>query len=106
MGYENLFISEIRVAELKYGAEKSADPEKNSTLINELLSVVEVLPIYPALDIYAKEKARLSRIGKIIDDLDLFIGASAIKNQLILVTHNLKHFERLKGIQIEDWTMS
>jgi tRNA(fMet)-specific endonuclease VapC len=61
IGFENLFISEITVAELKYGVEKSANPDKNKPVINELIDRFKQLPIYGALDIYAKEKARLKK---------------------------------------------
>jgi tRNA(fMet)-specific endonuclease VapC len=78
VGFENLFISEITIAELKYGVEKSANPDKNRPVINELVDKFKLLPIYGALDIYAKEKARLKKAGNIVDDLYLLIGATAI----------------------------
>jgi tRNA(fMet)-specific endonuclease VapC len=104
IGFENLFISEITVAELKYGVEKSANPDKNRPVINELIDKFKQLPIYGALDIYAKEKARLKKEGNIVDDLDLLIGATAIENNMILVTNNEKHFTRLQNIKVENWT--
>lgn len=104
IGFENLFISQITVAELKYGVEKSANPEKNRPVINELIDRFKQLPIYGALDIYAKEKARLKKEGNIVDDLDLLIGATAIENNMVLVTNNEKHFDRLQNIKIENWT--
>jgi len=42
--------------------------------------------------------------GNIIDDFDLLIGSTAIVNDMILVTNNEKHFERLNHIKIENWT--
>jgi len=56
------------------------------------------------LDVYAKEKARLKKAGNIVDDLDLLIGATAIENNMILVTNNEKHFTRLQNIKVENWT--
>jgi len=55
------------------------------------------------LDSYAQEKARLRKQGTPLDDFDLLIGASAVANNLILVTNNVKHFERIEGITIENW---
>lgn len=104
IGFENLFISEITVAELKYGVEKSANPDKNRPIINELIDKFKQLPIYGALDIYAKEKARLKKAGNIVDDLDLLIDATAIQNNMVLVTNNKKHFDRLQNIKFENWT--
>ena len=69
-----------------------------------LSMIPDVIPIFSALDIYAKEKARLKIKGKILDDFDLLIGSTAIFNNLILVTKNVSDFERIEGISIEDWT--
>jgi tRNA(fMet)-specific endonuclease VapC len=104
IGFENLFISEITIAELKFGVEKSATPDKNRPVINELIDRFKQLPIYGALDVYAMEKARLKKEGNIVDDLDLLIGATAIENNMILVTNNEKHFARLQNIKVENWT--
>jgi tRNA(fMet)-specific endonuclease VapC len=103
IGYDNCFISEITLAELKYGAELSEKPEDNLRSVNEFANKIGILPIFNSLDLYAKEKARLRKIGSIIDDFDLLIGCSAIKNGLILVTNNENHFERLTNIKIENW---
>ncbi len=103
VGIAQCHISEITVAELKFGAEKSVDPSRNRLVLNEFLVKFEILPIFPCLDIYAREKARLQKAGSIIDDFDLLIGATAIANDLILVTNNEKHFARLDGIRIENW---
>jgi tRNA(fMet)-specific endonuclease VapC len=104
IGFENLYISEISVAELKFGAEKSDFPERNRKVVNNLIERFKILPIFSSLDIYAKEKAKLKKEGKIVDDLDLFIGATAISNDMILVTNNERHFSRLTDIKIENWT--
>jgi tRNA(fMet)-specific endonuclease VapC len=103
VGEENCFLSEITVAELKFGVENSSKPRKNRSVLKDFLSGFNVLPIYSCLDIYAKEKVRLGKSGAIIDDFDLLIGASAIANILVLVTNNEKHFTRMKGIKIENW---
>lgn len=100
-----LFISEITLAELKYGVAKSTNPTRNNKTLNNFLSGVQILPIFNALDIFAQEKARLKKEGQPIDDFDLLIGASAIINNLTLVTNNERHFERLKGIRLENWTV-
>jgi len=103
IGYDNCFISEITLAELKYGAELSEKTDENLHSVKEFANKIEILPIFNSLDLYAKEKARLRRIGSLIDDFDLLIGCSAIKNGLILVTNNENHFERIEDIKIENW---
>ena len=105
VGVENCFISEITVAELKFGAENSEHVERNRSVVTNLLSVFQVIPIFGSLDVYAKEKARLRKRGDLIDDFDLLIGATAIANELIMVTNNTKHFVRMDGMILEDWTL-
>lgn len=104
LGLENCCISEITVAELKYGAEKSNRPTYHHNLVNEFIQEVDVYPIYGFLDLYAQEKARLSKAGMIIHDFDILIGITAIANNFTLVTNNTAHLARLEGIVIEDWT--
>lgn len=105
IGIGNCFISEITVAELKYGSEHSENPSKTRLIVNELISKFEIIPIYSCLDYYAKEKSRLRKLGIIIDDFDLLIGATSISEKMIMVTNNVKHLGRLKNIKIEDWTI-
>ena len=103
IGFNNCYISEITLAELKYGAECSNKVEENKTLINEFAKEINILPISDCFDIYAAEKARLRKIGNLIDDFDLLIASTAISNQLILVTDNTKHFDRIDAVIIENW---
>ncbi len=104
IGFENLYISEITVAELKFGAAKSDRPNKNKKVIYELTNKFKMIPIFQSLDFFAEEKARLQKDGNIIDDFDLLIGSTAIINDMVLVTNNEKHFMRLRNIKIENWT--
>jgi len=62
VGLEKCYVSEITVAELKFGSENSSNPVKNRKIINQFLEKFTILPIYNSLDIYAKEKARLRKI--------------------------------------------
>ncbi|MEO7309110.1 MAG: PIN domain-containing protein [Chitinophagaceae bacterium] len=103
-GFEHCCVSEITIAELKYGIAKSIHQERNRKALETFQSKFAIVPIFPALDVYATEKARLKTKGKILDDFDLLIGATAIFNSLILVTKNVSDFDRLEAISIEDWT--
>jgi len=100
---ENCAISEITLAELVYGAENSQNPLKNHNLVEQLCEIISVLPIYDAITIYGKEKARLRKDGNMISDLDLFIGCTAVENDLIMITENSKEFERISDIKLENW---
>lgn len=104
VGPENCFISEITLAELKFGVAKSQAKKKNQRALENFLTGVQILPIFPALDIYASEKARLQKSGKVIDDFDLLIGATAVSFDLVMVTNNTNHFKRIKDIKLVDWT--
>lgn len=101
---ENRFISEITLAELKFGVQNSASPKKNQNTLDDFLTGVQIIPIFNALDLYAIEKARLRRIGQPIDDFDLLIGVSALAHGMVLVTNNESHFGRIQNIEMENWT--
>ena len=58
-----------------------------------------------SLDIAARNYAALKKTGQTIEDDDLLIGSLAIAEGAILVTNNTEHLSRLKGIQLEDWTV-
>lgn len=57
----NCFVSEITIAELKFGAENSENKEKNKKIVDDFVSKFTIIPIFNSLDIYAKEKARLRK---------------------------------------------
>lgn len=103
LGIENFAISEITLAELVFGAENSSNPKKNLELIEIFSNQVLILPIFNAIYLYGKEKARLRSKGLMISDFDLLIGCTAVEKQLIMVTENRKEFERIFGIEIENW---
>jgi tRNA(fMet)-specific endonuclease VapC len=100
---ENCFVSEITIAELKFGVENSESKEKNRKTVNDFVSKFTIIPVFNSIDVYAKEKARLRKKGLPLDDFDLLIGSTAISNNLILVTRNISDFKRLEGIEIENW---
>ena len=102
---DNCFISEITLAELKFGVEKSEKPEKNKKTLDNFLTGVQILPIFHSLDLYAKEKARLQKAGTPVDDFDLLIGVTSVTHQLTMVTNNTNHFKRISRVKLEDWTV-
>ncbi|MFO7612513.1 MAG: type II toxin-antitoxin system VapC family toxin, partial [Clostridia bacterium] len=62
-GFDKFAISEITFAELVFGAEKSQNVEKNMLVVENFINSIPIIPIFPALRIYAKEKARLRTQG-------------------------------------------
>ena len=103
VGITNCAVSEITIAELKYGIELSSRKEKNLRDLNKLFEYISVIPIRKSIPLFAKEKARLKRIGKIIDDFDLLIGTTAVANNLIMVSDNTRHLSRIENINIQNW---
>lgn len=104
VGNQNCFISEITVAELKFGIENSKTPEKMRPIVEAFIPKFAILPIYNSLDVYAREKARLRKQGLLVDDFDILIGATAIASNIVMVTNNVAHLSRLENIMIEDWS--
>lgn len=103
-GRMNFFISEITVVELRFGAENSNHPVKAHQAVDDFINGLSIIPIFGSINRYAKEKVRLRKIGKPInDEFDLLIGITAVENGLILVTDNVKDFQRIESIQIENW---
>lgn len=103
IGIENCSISEIKLAELVFGAENSSNPKKNFALIEGFSDQVMIFPIIDAIYIYGKEKARIMSQGKMISDFDLMIGCTAVEKDLVMVTENIKEFERVSEIKLENW---
>ncbi|GAB4018723.1 PIN domain-containing protein [Spirosoma koreense] len=103
---DRCFISEITLAELKFGIANSEHPEKNRTILDNFLTGVQILPIFYSLDLYATEKARLRKLGTPVDDFDLLIGVTSVAHDLIMVINNISHFKRINGIKLEDWTIA
>lgn len=106
VGLENCYISEITVAELKYGAElgNRQGLVRRMQSLDEFIASVRMLPISETLDLFAKEKARLRLAGTPADDnFDLLIGCTAIVYDLVMVTENLQDFKNFSGIRLENW---
>lgn len=97
-------VSSITVAELYYGAEKSQFPAKNISIIEDFISRLEVLPYTEkAATHFGDIKARLSKQGAMIGENDIHIAAHARSEGLILVSNNLREFERVEGLRLENW---
>ena len=106
LGIAQCFISEITIAELTYGAEKSGNNAKHMKEVEKMESLFTVLPIYDSIPIYAQQKVSLQQKGILIPDSDILIGSTSIHKELVLVTNNKKHMIRLDNITIENWRKS
>lgn len=95
----------VTLAELYYGAVKSDRAEERMRDVDLISSNFLVLPIDNVIETYGKNKAYLERSGMSIDDFDLLIGSTATNYDLVMVTENTKHFERIPNIKLENWVV-
>ncbi len=101
---DEIKISSIVKAELLYGAEKSIKKEENIKKIKEFLFPFEIIPFGDKEAIsYSKIRSTLEKQGKVIGPNDLIIAATVLENDGILITNNVKEFERVENIKIENW---
>ena len=97
-------ISSITLSELIYGAEKSPNVDKNLEAVEEFISHLEVLSYdAKASQHYGQIKASLEKKGEIIGENDIHIAAHAVSQGLILVTNNLREFNRVPNLALENW---
>ena len=102
---KDIYISSITVAELEYGVAKSQYPERNKVALIEFLSIFNILPFDDADAVnFGSIKTDLEKKGKVIGPMDLLLAAQAKTKHLILVTNNVKEFERVEDLKLENWT--
>jgi len=100
----NCFISEITLLELIYGARNSELYKKHIQDINAIKNLFGIIAINQVYETFAIEKVKLRKLGKLIPDFDILIGSTAIELDMVMVTNNEKHLNRLSDIEIENWT--
>lgn len=103
IGMSCCYVSEVTIAELKYGAYKSNRKKENLTKVEQFITDINVVPFLDSIDFFAKEKVRLQKLGTPVEDFDLLIASAAYANNLILVTDNIKHFINIKDLKVENW---
>ncbi|WP_437559172.1 type II toxin-antitoxin system tRNA(fMet)-specific endonuclease VapC [Acidithiobacillus sulfuriphilus] len=102
--YGQLCISVVTWMELAYGAEKSGAPERNLAVVEGFAARLEVLNYdIDAARHTGQLRAELAKTGKPIGPYDQMIAAHARSRGLILVTNNLREFERVPGLRFENW---
>ena len=101
---QGLCISAITLAELEHGVEKSAHPEKNRLALLQFLSILDILPFDDlAAAEYGAICAHLQKQGTPIGTMDMLIAGHARAEGMILVTNNVREFQRVPGLEIENW---
>jgi len=102
-GEENLLTSIIVAAELRYGALKRGSPRLLAQL-EAVLGVLNVAPFDGPADVaYAQIRVQLEKGGIPIGGNDMLIAAQALSLECTLVSDNLREFERIRGLKVENW---
>lgn len=103
---DDVFISSITVAELSYGVEKSQRKEQNRSALLKFLSPFKIIS-FTEIDAayFGKIRATLEAKGTPIGAYDLQIAAQALSESFILVTNNVREFERIEDLAIENWVL-
>jgi tRNA(fMet)-specific endonuclease VapC len=100
---QDLFISALTLCQLRHGATRR-NSAKLHVLIDVFLRDVAVLPFdEECANRYAEVASDLARRGTPIGEFDTLIAAHALTFDLILVTNNVKHFRRVRGLEVENW---
>ena len=101
---KGLCISAITLAELEHGVEKSSRPDRNAAALLQFLSILDVLPFDDLAAVeYGKICAYLQRLGKPIGTMDMLLAGHVLAEGLTLVTNNVREFERVPELKIENW---
>lgn len=101
---DRMAISVITAAELVHGAEKSLYPERNLEVVEDFLSRLSVLPYdLKAAYHYGSIRAAQEKMGRPMGVNDLHIAAQARSHALVLVTNNIRDFENVPGLVLENW---
>ncbi|MBF0548666.1 MAG: PIN domain-containing protein [Candidatus Riflebacteria bacterium] len=104
---ENFYISVVTISELLHALHRAKDPRqkmRRSAFVETVISEFEALESdVQTARIHGEISASLAKQGIIVGSQDLWIGCTGISNGLTIVTHNLKDFRRIPGLQIEQW---
>lgn len=101
---EDLCLSAVVVAELRYGADHSARRRTNHARIDVLVGEIETLDFdLGAAAAYGRVRAHLEASGTPIGSNDMLIAAHGLSRELTVVTDNVAEFGRVRGLRIENW---
>lgn len=103
LGEGNCCLSVITLYELMFGAYYSRHEEQEVPKVKLFVERFPIIPLIDAVENYAIVKTKLRSQGIMIDEFDLMIAATALSKSYILVTDNVKHFQRIAGLKLENW---
>jgi predicted nucleic acid-binding protein len=98
------FTTSITLGELVYGAARKGSAELVQRVRELVVSGLAVVAFdLPAAEVYGGLRAQLDREGRRLAEPDLRIAAIALSRDLTLVTGNVRHFQRVPGLRVENW---
>lgn len=104
LGPSDVCLSSVVVAELRYGADKSAHPRRNHRLLDALIGEIPCRGFdASAASSYGRVRSDLERNGRPIGSNDMLIAAHALALGLVLVTDNVREFRRVAELDLENW---
>jgi len=99
-------ISVVTYGELVYGCHRSQRAVGNLARVRRLAELYPLVDVTRAvMDSFAEMKATLSASGSPVDDFDLVIGCTALALNYAVVTNNARHFEKIPGLKVVNWTL-
>jgi predicted nucleic acid-binding protein len=103
---DELSTTIINYTELLFGAYKSAKSVENLAVIRRFLDSLNIVQFdKQSAEIFAQLKAQLQKQGNVVADMDLLIASICLANGLTLVTNNTRHFEKISGLRLENWSL-
>ena len=103
--HDPINVSAVTLMELYYGAYKSQKIANNLAKVKAIENSLEIIPVNQEMvEIFGVLKSDLEKVGKPLDDFDLILAATAMSHNLIIVTNNEKHFGRIDGLKMENWS--
>ncbi len=101
---DDLCVSSVAVAELRYGAEKSVHRQRNHARLDVLLAEIPCVDFDSnAASLYGRVRAALEKRGRLIGPYDLQMAAHALALGLVLISDNTREFRRVRGLKVENW---
>jgi tRNA(fMet)-specific endonuclease VapC len=103
---EDLCLSSVAVAELRYGADKSARKKRNHEKLDVLTAEIQCVDFdLDAASTFGRVRAALEAQGTPVGPYDMMIGAHALALGCVLVTDNVQEFRRISGLEVENWRL-
>ncbi len=103
---KNILLSttSVNVAELYFGAYLSEKKKENIEAVQKLIFKLNIINFEADHGkIYGQIRASLQQKGELISELDMFIASVALEKDITLITRNIKHFEKIQGLKLEEW---